>query len=66
MADGDISLRGPTGGDIALSDLTTAPELYVNVSGTWKQAVAVYVNVAGVWKEMSAGSINVSGTWKGF
>ncbi len=64
MADGDISLRGPTGGDIQLTDPATAPSVYVNVAGTWKLAVGVYVNVAGTWKEASSLSVNVSGSWK--
>lgn len=38
--------------------------IYVNVSGTWKQANAVYVNVAGTWKPVTTASANVSGTWK--
>lgn len=39
--------------------------VYVNVSGTWKQASAYYVNVGGTWKTGSEFSPNVSGTWKG-
>ena len=38
-------------------------EIWVNVSGTWKQASAYYVNVGGTWKTGSEFQINVSGTW---
>lgn len=65
MADGDISLRAPTGGDIALEDAALSPNVFVNVSGTWKQATNIYVNVAGTWKAMTTLDVNVAGTWKG-
>ena len=38
--------------------------VWVNVSGTWKQASAVSVNIAGSWKNATAVRPNVSGTWK--
>lgn len=65
MADGDISLRSPTGADVELTDPAVSPNVFVNVSGTWKQATNIYVNVAGTWKEMSTLDVNVAGTWKG-
>lgn len=42
-----------------------ANTVYVNVSGTWKQASAYYVNVNGTWKTGSEFQVNVSNTWKG-
>ena len=42
-----------------------ANTIYVNVSGTWKDADAYYVNVAGTWKTGSEFQINVSNVWKG-
>ena len=39
--------------------------VYVNVSGTWKQASAYYVNVGGTWKTGSEFQANVSNVWKG-
>ena len=42
-----------------------ANTIYVNVSGTWKEADAYYVNVAGTWKTGSEFQINVSSAWKG-
>lgn len=38
--------------------------VYVNVSGTWKQASAYYVNVGGTWKTGTEFQANVSGVWK--
>lgn len=64
MADGDVSLRSPSGGDISLLDSSAAPAIYVNVGGTWKQATGIYVNVSGVWKEVTTLDVNVAGTWK--
>ena len=62
MADTDVVLRGPTGFDVILSE--PVPEVYVNVSGTWKRAEGVFVNVSGTWKEAASLSVNVAGTWK--
>ena len=39
------------------------PTVYINVSGTWKQASAVYVKSSGAWKEGQL-KINVGGAWK--
>ena len=39
--------------------------VYVNVSGTWKQASAYYVNVSGTWKTGTEFQTNISSTWKG-
>lgn len=38
--------------------------IYVNVSGSWKQADSAYVNVSGSWKQVSSISANISGTWE--
>jgi len=38
--------------------------VFVNVSGTWKEATAMYVNSAGTWKTVVDVSVNVGGTWK--
>jgi hypothetical protein len=65
MADSDISLRGSTGADIYLTDVSTAPVLFVNVAGTWKQATSISVNVGGTWKTLTTLDVNVAGTWKG-
>ena len=42
----------------------TGPNVYVKVSGLWKQANTVYVRDGGVWKTASTVSTKVSGTWK--
>jgi len=42
----------------------TGLNVYVNVSGTWKQATAMYVNVSGSWKTVSVVSVKASGVWK--
>lgn len=39
--------------------------VYVNVSGTWKQATNYYVNVNGTWKTGTEFQANVSNVWKG-
>lgn len=41
-----------------------ANTIYVNVSGTWKQATAYYVNVGGTWKTGSDFQIRDSTGWK--
>lgn len=38
--------------------------VYVKVSGAWKQATAMWVKVSGVWKSVSTVSTRVSGVWK--
>lgn len=38
--------------------------VYVKVSGTWKQASAMYVRQGGAWKTVSTVSTKVAGTWK--
>ena len=38
--------------------------VFVNISGTWKEADSVHVNVGGTWKNMSEVKVNVGGTWK--
>ena len=42
-----------------------ANTIYVNVSGTWKEADAYYVNVSGTWKTGTQFDVNVSNAWKG-
>ena len=44
--------------------VVTGFNVYVNVSGAWKQASALYVRVAGTWKAVSTVNTRVSGTWK--
>ena len=44
--------------------VATGLNVYINVSGAWKQASAVYVNVSGVWKTATTISSNISGNWK--
>ena len=39
--------------------------VYVNVSGTWKEADAYYVNVNGTWKTGTEFQARVSSEWKG-
>ncbi len=39
--------------------------VYINVSGTWKQADAYYVNVGGTWKTGTEFQVNISNSWKG-
>lgn len=63
MADSDVILRGPSDADISLSD-PSGLSVYVNVAGTWKQAISVHVNVSGTWKNASGVYTNVAGTWK--
>lgn len=38
--------------------------VFVNISGTWKEADSVHVNVSGTWKNMSEIKVNVGGAWK--
>lgn len=38
--------------------------VFVNISGTWKEADSVHVNVSGTWKNMSEVKVNVGGAWK--
>lgn len=38
--------------------------VYVKVSGVWKQASAMYVRNASVWKTVVSVSTRVGGTWK--
>ena len=45
---------------VLLLKITTP--VYVNVNGTWKEAIP-YVNVNGTWKEASP-NVNANGTWK--
>ena len=42
-----------------------ANTVYVNVSGTWKEADAYYVNVNGTWKTGTEFQARVSSEWKG-
>tara|TARA_R100001509_G_scaffold20570_1_gene10688 strand:- start:63 stop:374 length:312 start_codon:yes stop_codon:yes gene_type:complete len=39
--------------------------VYINVSGTWKQADDVYVNVSGTWKTATEVQARISSEWKG-
>lgn len=50
----------------SFSTSSVSPNVYINVSGTWKLADEVHVNVSGTWKRVTDDSmpVNVSGTWK--
>lgn len=66
MAAGDIVLRDPGAalGDISLASGATTPNIFVNVGGVSKRAVAIYMNVGGVAKLMTNVSVNVGGVQK--
>ena len=54
-----------TGGtETDLSNPITAPQLLLNVSGTWQEADAVYINVDGSWIEADLVFVNASGKWE--
>jgi hypothetical protein len=38
--------------------------VYVKISGVWKQAIALYVKISGTWKSVVTVSTRVSGVWK--
>lgn len=42
----------------------TGLNVYVKVSGVWKQATAMWVKDSGTWKSVSTVSTRASGTWK--
>lgn len=48
------------------SPVVVSSNVYVNVSGTWKQASQVYVNVSGVWKDVVDDKfyVKVGASWK--
>lgn len=48
------------------SGITISPNVYVNVSGTWKLADEVHVNVSGTWKRLDNDSmaVKVNTEWK--
>ena len=52
---------GASGGGAVVSN-----NVYVNVSGTWKQSDDIYVNVSGTWKNVTNDVMyaNISGSWK--
>lgn len=64
MADQDIVLRGPSNADDVILSSAAALNIWINVSGSWKQVSEVYVNVSGTWKLVSEVDVNASGTWK--
>lgn len=43
---------------------TAGLNVWVKVSGAWKQATAMWVKASGVWKTVSTVSTRASGTWK--
>lgn len=43
---------------------TTGLNVYIKVSGVWKQASAMYVKVSGIWKSVSSVQTKISGVWK--
>lgn len=38
--------------------------IYVRVTGAWKQASAMFVRVAGSWKNVASVSTRVGGAWR--
>lgn len=38
--------------------------VYVKISGVWKQASAMFVRASGVWKSVTTVSTRQSGVWK--
>lgn len=42
----------------------TGLNVYVKVSGAWKQATAMWVKAGGVWKQVNTVSTKVAGVWK--
>ena len=57
----DVQSSGGGGGGSDVSN-----NVYVNVSGTWKQSDNLYVNVSGTWKDVTNDIVyaNISGSWK--
>lgn len=62
-----VGRQADSTGDMKSSTFTApallGPTVYINVSGTWKQATSVYIRVSGAWKDALA-KINVGGSWK--
>ena len=56
----DVDSSGGGGG----SDVSN--NVWVNVSGTWKQSDNLYVNVSGTWKDVTNDIVyaNINGSWK--
>ena len=57
----DVQSSGGGGGGSDVSN-----NVYVNVSGTWKQSDNLYVNVSGTWKDVTNDIVyaNINGSWK--
>ena len=55
----DVDSSGGGGSDVSNN-------VYVNVSGTWKQSDNLYVNVSGTWKDVTNDIVyaNINGSWK--
>jgi len=57
-----FSLYGRDGDALIFGSPSVQTQIWINVSGVWKQATA-YIKVSGVWKLVTP-YIKVSGTWK--
>ena len=49
---------------VAVGPSAAGLNVYVKISGVWKQASAAYVKISGTWKSVATVSTRVSGTWK--
>ena len=56
----------PIVGTASTSVVVVSSNVYVKVSGAWKQASQVYVNVGGVWKDVVDDKfyVKVGASWK--
>jgi hypothetical protein len=60
----DVTLRSPGGNfNVALST-TSGLNMFVLVSGSFKQVTNAYVIVSGAWKEITEIDVLSSGVWK--
>ena len=49
---------------IEYTEPSSAPNLKINVGGTWKEIVNMSINIGGVWKVVESAKVNVGGIWK--
>lgn len=43
---------------------TSAPPVFIKVSGTWRSCTAVYRKVSGTWRNVISTNVKVSGAWR--
>lgn len=60
----DIAYQGAPFVAVGPSAAPAGLNVYVKVSGVWKQASAMYVRDGGAWKAVSAVSTRAGGVWK--